>query len=101
MERDVEQRFERIEALVESGFRKSELRFQKVEARSDRLEARFEKRMKGFEKLVTIGMKELAQMRRAQRETEVKLNALIEAQQRTEASLKRFIDSLVKGTNGH
>ncbi len=80
MEPDVERRFERLEALLESNFQKSELRFQKAEARMDRaearsearsekLEARFEKRMKGFEKLAEIGMKEIAHLRRMHRVT--------------------------------
>ena len=129
MEPDVERRFERLEALLESNFQKSELRFQKAEARMDRadarmdkaearsekLEARFEKRMKGFEKLAEIGMKEIAHLRRMHRETDEKMNALIDAQQGTEAaikelaaaqkltaaSLQRFLDSLGKTTNGH
>ena len=73
MEPDVERRFERLEALLESNFQKSELRFQKAEARSEarseKLEARFEKRMKGFEKLAEIGMKEIAHLRRMHRVT--------------------------------
>jgi len=122
MEPHVERRFERLEALLESNFQKSELRFQKAEARMDRaearsekLEARFEKRMKGFEKLVEIGMKEIAHLRRIHRETDEKMDALISAQQgteaafkelaaaqqRTETSLQRFLDSLGKTTNGH
>src|SRR5713226_975838 len=115
MEPDVERRFERLEALLESNFQKSELRFQKAEARMDRaearmdkaearsearsekLEARFEKRMKGFEKLAEIGMKEIAHLRRMHRETEEmhreteeKMNALIDAQQGTEAAVKEL-----------
>ena len=126
MEREVQQRFERIEALLESNFQKSELRFQKAEARMDRaearmdkadaridkaearsearsekLEARFEKRMKGFEKLAAIGMREIGRLERLHRETDEKMSALIDAQQRTEASLQRFLDSLGKTTNGH
>ena len=119
MEPDVERRFERLEALLESNFQKSELRFQKAEARmdkaearnearSEKLEARFEKRMKGFEKLAEIGMKEIAHLRRMHRETEEKIDALIDAHQAladaqklTEKSLQRFLDSLGKTTNGH
>ena len=118
MEPDVERRFERLEALLESNFQKSELRFQKAEARMDRaearnearsekLEARFEKRMKGFEKLAQIGMKEISQLLRSQRQTGEKLNALIDAQQRTEAmqrrtdeSLRLLLNSLRKDSNG-
>ena len=115
MERDVERRFERLEALLESNFQKSEVRFQKAEARMDRaearmdraearsekLEARFEKRMKGFEKLAAFGMREIGKLERLHRESDEKMNALIDAQQRTEASLRQFIDSIRKSTNGH
>src|SRR5947207_1391312 len=104
MEPEVRRRFERIEAILEdvsrrqaeaearfekheARFERHEARFEKNEARLDKLDARFEKRMKGFEKLVEIGMKELAQMRRAQRQTDDRINALIESQQRTETSL--------------
>ena len=69
----------------------------------DRMDARFEKRMLGFEKLVKIGMRELSDLRRFNRqfakETDHKINALIDSQQRTEASLRAFLDSR-KGRNG-
>ena len=128
MELEVQQRFERIEAILEAvsrsqaetdvrlknyfeqseaRFQKHEARFQKHEARMDKhevrmdkLEARFDKRMKGFEKLVEIGMKEMAQLRRAQRQTDEKINALIDAQQQTEISLRQFLNSMRKGGNG-
>ena len=73
----MERRFERLEALLESNFQKSEVRFQKAEARMDRaearsekLEARFEKRMKGFEKLAAIGMREIGKLERLHRESD-------------------------------
>jgi hypothetical protein len=100
---EAEERFEKHEARFdksEARFDKSEARFEKNEARFDKLEARFEKRMRGFEKLAEIGMKEIAQMRRAQRQTDDRINALIESQQRTETSLQRLIDSLGKSPNG-
>ena len=135
MEPEVLQRFERIEAILEAvsrsqaesdarlknyfeqseaRFQQSEARFQKHEARMDKhearmdkLEARFDKRMKGFEKLAQIGMKEISQLLRSQRQTGEKLNALIDAQQRTEAmqrrtdeSLRLLLNSLRKGSNG-
>ena len=56
--------------------------------------------MKGFEKLAEIGMKEMAQLRRAQRQTDEKINALIDAQQQTEISLRQFLNSMRKGGNG-
>src|SRR5881396_1800185 len=115
MEPEVLQRFQRIEARFqqsEARFQQSEARFQKHEARMDKhearidkLEARFDKRMKGFEKLAQIGMKEISQLLRSQRQTGEKLNALIDAQQRTEAmqrrtdeSLRLLLNSLRKGS---
>ena len=53
----------------------------------DRSDARFEKRMRGFENLVREGIKELGDLRRSQ--------------QRTDASLRAFLDSMRKGGNGH
>jgi hypothetical protein len=72
----------------------------RADARSLQLEARFEKRMRGFEKLVKIGMKEIVELGRQQRETDHKLNALIDSQQRTEATLRAFMEGLRRG-NGH
>ncbi len=59
------------------------------------------KRMRGFEKLVKIGMKEIVELRRLQRETDHKLNALIDSQERTEATLRAFMEGLRRGGNGH
>ena len=90
MEAAVRERFERIEAILDGVAKKQAA----AEARMDRSDARFEKRMRGFENLVRIGMKEIAEQRR--------LNAdLRRAQQRTEASLRAFLDSMRKGGNGH
>jgi len=104
MEEAVRQRFERIEATLqivadrqaaaEARMDRAEARMDRADARVDRAEARmadsdarFEKRMRGFEKLVQIGMKELGNLRRLHREGDVKLNALIDAQQRSEARM--------------
>ena len=76
----------------------------RVDARAALMDARFEKRMRGFEKLARIGMREMADLRKfarqsdermEQRSKEIdhKINALIDAQQRTEASLRAFLDN--------
>ena len=115
METAVRERFERIEAILDgvaktqaAAAAQAEARTQQVEARVAKSEARFEKRMRGFENLARIGMKEIAELRRLtadskrlQKEGDEKLNALIDAQQHTEASLRAFVDSLRKGGNGH
>ena len=110
-----EKRMDRAEARAreaDARMDRSEARMEKAEARMDRFDARareadararesdarFEKRMKDFER---IGMKEIVELRRLHRENEHKINALIDTQQRTEASLRAFMDSLRRGGNGH
>jgi division protein CdvB (Snf7/Vps24/ESCRT-III family) len=90
-------RMDRAEARMD----RAEARMDRMDARSQQLEAGFEKRMRGFEKLAKIGMKEIVELRRLQRETDHKLNALIDSQQRTEATLRAFMESLRRGGNGH
>jgi hypothetical protein len=97
METAVRERFERIEAILDGVAKKqaaAAARMDKADARMDRSDARFEKRMRGFENLVRIGMKELAEQRRLTAD-------LRRSQQRTEASLRAFLDSMRKGGNGH
>ena len=89
--------------LAEERADRADDRMDRIEERSARMEARFEKRMRGFEKLVKIGMRELAALRRNLNkhieETRFNINALIDSQQRTEVSLRAFLDSR-RGRNG-
>jgi division protein CdvB (Snf7/Vps24/ESCRT-III family) len=118
MEAEVRREFDEIRAILravaerqaasEARMDRAEARMDKAEARMDRFDARaresdarFEKRMKGFETLARIGMKEIVELRRLHRESEHKLNALIDSHQRTEAALRAFMDSLRRGGNGH
>jgi hypothetical protein len=100
--------FDEIKAILQ-GVAKSqaaaEVRMDRAEARMDRMDARlarneerFEKRMRGFEKLARIGM---AELQRFEKETDRRIDALVDAQQRTDASLKALLDSLRKSGNGH
>jgi len=89
-----EARMDRAEARMD----RAEARMNRADARMDHSDERFDKRMRGFEKLVRIGM---AELRRFEKETDRKIDALVDAQQRTEASLKALLDSLRKGGNGH
>jgi len=88
-----EARMDRADVRVD----RADARMDRAEARAAEMDARFDKRMRGFEKLVKIGMRELADLRRFARQlderTDHKINALIDAQQRTEASLRAFLDS--------
>ena len=118
MEQEVERRFQKIEAILaavaasqaaaeeranraDARMDRADARMDRADARSQQLEARFEKRMRGFEKLVKIGMKEIVKLGRQQRETDHKLNALIDSQQRTEATLRALMEGLRRGGNGH
>ena len=83
-----------------------------TEARMDATEEKFNKRMDAIAKIIHHGMRLLVTNKE---ETDRKVNALIEAQLGTEASLKElaaaqkvtdqklqaFIDSLQQGRNGH
>jgi hypothetical protein len=104
-------RFEHIEAILqqvaksqaaaEARMDRTDARMDRMDGRTNSIESRFEKRMRGFEKLVRIGMKEIVELGRLQRESDEKLNALIDSQLRTEATLRTFMDTLRKGGNGH
>ena len=104
METAVRERFERIEAILdgvahrqaaaEARMDRADARVARAEARMALSDARFEKRMRGFESLARIGMREIAELRRLTAD-------LGRSQQRTEASLRAFVDSLRKGSNGH
>lgn len=78
-----EKRMDRAEARMD----RAEERMDRFDARVRESDARFEKRMKGFENLARIGMKEIEKLGRSQ--------------QRTEATLRAFMDSLRRGGNGH
>ena len=111
MEEGVRRHFEKTEAtLPELAARQAAAharaikRIDRAEARMEKSDARFEKRMRGFETLAKIGMREMADLRRLQRqlgrETDKRLNALIDSQQRTEEALRAFIGFRRPG-NGH
>jgi hypothetical protein len=75
-------RMDRADARMD----RADARMDRMEAHARQMDARFEKRMQGFEKLVQIGMREIVKLGRAQ--------------QRTENSLRAFMDSLRRGGNG-
>jgi chromosome segregation ATPase len=98
---------------------KYEIRQAKAEARVDAVEKRLDKRMDAIAKLLQQGMRMLVTHKA---ETDRKINALVDAQMRSEARLERldtkmeelaeaqkdtqktlkaFIASLQKGRNGH
>ena len=112
MEEVVRRRFEKIEVtLADVAARQAgaEVRADRADARMDRGEermeksdARFDKRMRGFETLAKIGMREIADIRRMHRqfskETDEKINVLIDSQQRIDEALRALIGSRRPGT---
>src|ERR1700730_9585384 len=104
MEEEGHQRFEKTEAtLAKLAARRAAAhartmeRMNRSEERMKKSDTRFEKRMRGFVKLAKIGMRETADLWRLQRqlgrETDKKINALIDSQQRTKDALRAFIGS--------
>lgn len=80
---------------------RAEERMDRAEERMDRVDRhmeKFDKRLEATRKLVKAGIKIVAQLARNQaadrKKFDYKMNALIEAQQRTEDRLTRFIASL-------
>ena len=108
MEGEARRRFEKIEASMaarqDAAHARAMERMDRAEERMEKSDARFDKRMRGFEKLAQIGMREIADLRRMHRqfakETDEKINALIDSHQRTEEALRAFIGARRQG-NGH
>ena len=97
MEAEVRQELNEIRAILrvvaerqaasEKRMDRAEARMDRADARAREADARFEKRMNGFENLARIGMKEIEKLGRSQ--------------QRTEATLRAFMESLRRGGNGY
>lgn len=110
MEPEVRERFEQIEAILAAVARNqlaAEARSRESaaqhEKRMDAFEKRmdgFERRMLGFEKLARIGLRQITLLARSLAETNQKLDIVISEQQRIDAKLQTFMDSMRKGTNG-
>ena len=110
MEREVRERFERIEALLRAGVERdnqthaqfkermelSEKRLERAEQRMEHAEQRMEKfdrRLEAMRKLVEAGMKIVTRMGQRQQAMEEAIRDLAKSQ-------KAFLDSLRKGGNG-
>ena len=96
MERDVRERFERIEALLHAGAERGnqmEIRFnQRMERAEQRME-KFDLRLEATRKLVEAGMKIVVRI-------EDRHLALEETVRELAKSQKAFLDSLRKSGNG-
>jgi hypothetical protein len=110
MEREVRERFERIEALLRAGVERdnrmhaqfnermdrAEQRMDRSEQRMERSEQRmeiFDRRLEAMRKLVEAGMKIVTRMGQRQQAMEEAIRDLAKSQ-------KAFLDSLRKGGNG-
>jgi DNA-directed RNA polymerase sigma subunit (sigma70/sigma32) len=103
MEREVRERFERIEALLRAGVERGNQmhaqfneRMELSEKRLERAEQRmeiFDRRLEAMRKLVEAGMKIVTRMGQRQQAMEEAIRDLAKSQ-------KAFLDSLRKGGNG-
>ena len=117
MEREIEERFERMESLLHAGFvrgnemearfnrrmEKAEQRMDRAEQRMDRAEQRmdkFDRRLEAMGKLMHTGMKMLVRLEERQKATDAKLEALTTEVRELAKSQKLFLDSLRRGGNG-
>jgi len=103
MEREVRERFERIEALLRAGAERGNQMHAQFNERMDRSEQRleraeqrmevFDRRLEAMRKLVEAGMKIVTRMGQRQQAMEEAIRDLAKSQ-------KAFLDSLRKGGNG-
>jgi hypothetical protein len=96
MERDVRERFERIEALLRAGVERGNQTHTQFNERMERAEQRmeiFDRRLEAMRKLVEAGMKIVMRMGQRQRALEDTVRDLAKSQ-------KAFLDSLRRGGNG-
>jgi predicted secreted acid phosphatase len=103
MEREVRERFERMEALLRVGIERGNQmhaqfheRMERAEQRTERAEQRmeiFDRRLEAMRKLVEAGMKIVMRMGQRQQEMEEAIRDLAKSQ-------KAFLDSLRKAGNG-
>jgi hypothetical protein len=96
MEREVRERFERIEALLRAGVERGNQMHAQFNERMERAEHRmeiFDRRLEAMRKLVEAGMKIVTRMGQRQQAMEEAIRDLAKSQ-------KAFLDSLRKGGNG-
>ena len=95
MEPAVMRGFDEIKAILRTVAERqaaAEVRMDRAEARVDRVEDR----LKDADARAEVRFE-----RAGTRETDERINALIDSQQRTEESLQAFLDSLRRDGNGH
>src|ERR1700688_833447 len=118
MERAVEERFERIEALLHAmaerehqmeirfnqRMEKADRRMDRADHRLDRAEQRvekFDRRLHATRKLVEAGAKIVVDIGGRQKANEASIHELRKSQSELAKSLKAFLDSLRRSGTGH
>ena len=90
-------------AIVRDAERRANARMDRAEARMDRAEARMDRldrQMKGMQALVKTGMHWMVKIAQDHRNLDKKIDALVDAQMRTEVALRRWLEAR-NGANGH
>src|SRR5579875_3899676 len=90
-------------AIVRDAERRANARMGRAEARMDRAEARMDRldrQMKGMQALVKTGMHWMVKIAQDHRNLDKKIDALVDAQMRTEVALRRWLEAR-NGANGH
>ncbi|GEM_PF-1842662 len=98
-ERRANARMDRAEARMD----RANARMDRAEARMDRAEARMDRldrQMKGMQALVKTGMHWMVKIAQDHRNLDKKIDALVDAQMRTEVALRRWLEAR-NGANGH
>src|SRR5579883_1474403 len=90
-------------AIVRDAELRANARMDRAEARMDRAEARMDRldrQMKGMQALVKTGMHWMVKIAHDHRNLDKKIDALVDAQMRTEVALRRWLEAR-NGANGH
>jgi chromosome segregation ATPase len=95
-----EERMDRAEERMNLADKRFGARMEKLEQRSNKHEAEFERRNVAIQKLIATGMRLLVANQEQGKETERKINALVEAQMRNEAAIRNMTESLKRPRNG-
>src|SRR3989442_1056447 len=82
---------------------KAEMRmaaWEERQAAADRRQARNDRQIAGLQKIVKIGLKLMVKLEQGQKRNEAAIKDLAAAQTDTQKTLKAFIESMRRGSNG-
>ena len=103
MQREVGQRFERIESLLHAMAGREnqiEIRFNRRMDRADQRMEKFDRQLDATRKLVQAGMKIVIPLAQRQKAADEEMKELRHSLRDLQKSQKAFLDSLNKGGNG-